>query len=312
MSFLLNDKQIVVNYHYIQNPTRNNEGMNPCAISEFEKHIDFLSKHYKPASLVETFEAGKNNSNERYYSITFDDGLKDQYENAVPILEKYGCKATFFIITETLEGTLPSAHKFHIILSRISTSEAIDLWNGFLKEKHPKYANRFFISKDERTVKDRRLYADIPTANIKEMFTTVSTIVRDEFLDFVFDKYHLKEEEFANKMFLDESEIVVLDKKKFGIGMHTHVHEPIEVIGRKGLHNDFKKSKKKMQKILGREPMFFSYPYGLIPSWGEAEIEKEGITHAVTVEERPIMTGDSPLLIPRYDMITLREFLASH
>lgn len=35
-------------------------------------------------------------------SITFDDGWTSQYENALPLLEKYGIKGTFYIISDTL------------------------------------------------------------------------------------------------------------------------------------------------------------------------------------------------------------------
>src|SRR3989344_3770729 len=171
MPFSLDDKHIVIHYHYIEDSTKENRGMNPCPIFEFEKHVAFLSKNYKSASLEKVFEAGKSGAEERYYAITFDDGLKDQFKNAVPILKKYGAHASFFIITQTLEGILPSAHKFHAILSRIPSLEAIDLWNIFIKEKYPEHAAHFFIPKDYRIVKDRRLYADIPTSNIKEIFT---------------------------------------------------------------------------------------------------------------------------------------------
>ncbi|HSZ26288.1 MAG TPA: polysaccharide deacetylase family protein [Cytophagaceae bacterium] len=38
------------------------------------------------------------------YSLSFDDGLISQYQYALPILDKYQLKATFYIITESLEA----------------------------------------------------------------------------------------------------------------------------------------------------------------------------------------------------------------
>jgi peptidoglycan/xylan/chitin deacetylase (PgdA/CDA1 family) len=36
-------------------------------------------------------------------SITFDDGWRSQHDSALPILEKYGIDATFFLLTETID-----------------------------------------------------------------------------------------------------------------------------------------------------------------------------------------------------------------
>ncbi len=43
------------------------------------------------------------NFNRAAYSLTFDDGLISQYEYLEPILSKYGLKATFFLITGSLQ-----------------------------------------------------------------------------------------------------------------------------------------------------------------------------------------------------------------
>ncbi len=41
---------------------------------------------------------------EKSVVLTFDDGWKNQYENAVPVLEKYNFNATFFIISKSTTG----------------------------------------------------------------------------------------------------------------------------------------------------------------------------------------------------------------
>lgn len=69
--------------------------------SEFEKQMKLLSDlNYRTMSIEEIFGNKFNRINEKIIIITFDDGFKEVYKNAIPILKKYNYKATFFITTD--------------------------------------------------------------------------------------------------------------------------------------------------------------------------------------------------------------------
>ncbi len=309
MTFSLNDKHILVNYHYVENPNDKNSGTHPCSVEEFEKHIGFLSKHYKPASISGVFDEAQKNSSEKYYSITFDDGLKSQYKNAVPILEKYGAHGTFFPIGVTSEGKIPTTHKIHILLSFISSDEFIDFSNKFLKNQFSENSSKYFISKDRRISSDRRLYEDIPTANLKETFVSLPSNVLEELVNSYFETLNLDEKECCHNLFINEDEIKSLEARGFSIGNHTYHHHTVNTLSREALKKDIKKAQSYFVGIVSRPQVVFCYPHGVVIDEAVKIVRDFGFTNAVTVEMKGVTSGDDPFRIPRYDRVNIRDFL---
>lgn len=69
---------------------------------EFETHLKYLKENgFSVLNLAEASEvlAGKRAMPQRPVVVTFDDGYEDNFSAALPLLEKYGMRATFFITT---------------------------------------------------------------------------------------------------------------------------------------------------------------------------------------------------------------------
>ncbi len=82
------DATIVLFYHAI--------GEAGVPTLEFEKQLDYLSRHFE---LVFASEVGKASASKGLrVAITFDDGLRNTREVALPLLEKYGARATVYVL----------------------------------------------------------------------------------------------------------------------------------------------------------------------------------------------------------------------
>ena len=73
----------------------------------FEQEMRYLAKHYKVVSLSDLLTRLEDGSPERTLAITFDDGYLDNYENAFPVLQRYGLPATIFLTTGSVDSRLP-------------------------------------------------------------------------------------------------------------------------------------------------------------------------------------------------------------
>jgi peptidoglycan/xylan/chitin deacetylase (PgdA/CDA1 family) len=67
----------------------------------FEKQTKFLLKYFSKARCVQEQIV---NDNRKSFLMTFDDGYRDNYTLALPIIKKYSLPAVFFIPTIILEG----------------------------------------------------------------------------------------------------------------------------------------------------------------------------------------------------------------
>lgn len=93
----------VLMYHSINENSTNSLIIKP---EEFAAEMKWLNDQgYTPLSLDELYgilTTGKN-CPDKPVVITFDDGYRDNYDNAYPILKKYGFKATIFVITKYID-----------------------------------------------------------------------------------------------------------------------------------------------------------------------------------------------------------------
>lgn len=67
---------------------------------EFERQMGYLAEHFECITVLEyVLRVTSGRLTGREICVTFDDGFRDNYLYAFPILRRYGIKATFFLVT---------------------------------------------------------------------------------------------------------------------------------------------------------------------------------------------------------------------
>lgn len=310
--FDLTDKNrhIVVVYHYVENPREDRRGIHPCTPKEFERQLTFFSRHYRLASLEDTFKAAQSKASEKMCAITFDDGLKDQLVHATPILEKLHAPASFFVISSTLDGNMPFTHKLHVLFSFFASRELVEKYHTFLSTGTED--NSIYKVPLTYYLNDLRRHDDIHTANFKEIFIETPSTIREGFLKWMFEKHGLDEKKLCEEFFLSTEDIKTLVQNNlFHIGNHTHYHNALDSIGEDEIKNELALFYSTIEDYISIRPRTLSYPYRT-PTSKETlfnVLRKNDIFYATTAEKRGIKYGDNPLFIPRYNANDIRNFL---
>jgi len=118
----------VVNYHSIADADVDpyiNQNTYRTA-NEFEDDLKFYLKHFRILSMAELIECLKINTPTPGNSllITFDDGLRINYDIQYPILKRYGITASFFLTSAFIDNKdLHHGRKLNLLMQRLSDSQ---------------------------------------------------------------------------------------------------------------------------------------------------------------------------------------------
>lgn len=126
----------VLMYHHILPKS----GFITSSVEEFESQMKFLSiNDYKTLTPSEflSYKRGEIALPKKSVLITFDDGWRDNFYFAYPILKKYSLKATIFLVT----GWIEEASK--------KTANFTPLCHSKAKELAPKFPSSIFLNWNE-------------------------------------------------------------------------------------------------------------------------------------------------------------------
>src|SRR5262245_41123924 len=98
-ALLMRSEAVTVAFHRVRNDTDRSDALT-LDTGTFESYCRFFKRSFDVVplgDLVATIEAGR--SPKRALAITFDDGYRDNFINAAPILDSLGLPATFFVVS---------------------------------------------------------------------------------------------------------------------------------------------------------------------------------------------------------------------
>jgi peptidoglycan/xylan/chitin deacetylase (PgdA/CDA1 family) len=262
--FAPHGRLVILNYHRISDK-KEEKPLSPFDIGvtreKFEKEMRYLCRNFSVLPFSQAIDLLKNEDDWPRFPvvISFDDGYRDIYLNAFPVLERFNLSAIVFISTrmvekgepfwwDELENLVEHNHLEEIKLALENCfSPEYDLHLGHLL-----------------AIQDKRVFLKTLTEQIKK----IKGKYRDELLNKL--KPLLKSGKEQKREVLSWDEIRNLIKNGIEFGSHTHNHYLLTFEDQKTIIEELRISKQKLEESLEEKIDSLSYPSGLCNS----EIEK--------------------------------------
>ncbi len=293
---------LAVNFHYIQaEGGYPYPGIYPTSTDQLDDQLLELGRHFELISGDDLVGAvnGGDALPERACLITFDDGLREQFTEAAPVLERHGVRAVFFICTQPFtEGVALTVHKMH----RLRATRPPDQFLAELLDIAETIGLSLNLDQvDDDAANQQYLYDDLVTKRIKYLLNHVIPFSDFERLINAMFSREFDETVFCREMYMDEEQIRALSEKHM-IGSHSHYHCPLSILDRQALTENLLQSRLVLESVTGGEIRIISYPYGGVTAVtkGVAHIAREtGFVAGFTMERSVNRTLDHPQLLAR-------------
>ncbi|MFT4800542.1 MAG: peptidoglycan/xylan/chitin deacetylase (PgdA/CDA1 family) [Flavobacteriaceae bacterium] len=209
----------------------------------FEKQILFLKKHFTFLYPAEFFEGHAENG--LNILITFDDGYKDNYDLAFPVLKMYQAKSIFFVVSSII-GT--SDFLLHDKIRYL-------IQNGYIAEK----------------------YNEIPTDLYRGKQNYDENVI-----DFINDKFEKNTP--SKRIMMNSDEILSISNANFYIGNHTDTHRGLSFLKLEEQCDEIYKCESFLNSKIERHSLkTIAYPNGLFNEDTVAILKKSNIDYGFTI-----------------------------
>jgi peptidoglycan/xylan/chitin deacetylase (PgdA/CDA1 family) len=294
---------VILCYHRIFEP-KTDPHLLSVSPENFRQHLDVIRRLGQPMCLDELVDAGpREDFPRRGVLITFDDGYRDNFENAFPLLREAGLPATIYITTGNLgldrefwwddleRLTLGAAELPKLLRLRI---------NGRIREWEMKDAlardREWNVLASGRRNDRQRLFCDLHAA-----LRPLTQPLQDDVLEQLrrMSGTPAEARPFYRCMNVPELETLAAEPL-ITLGAHTISHCDLDFRTRTEQWAEASGSKHQLEKIIGRLVEHFSYPYGSFNDDSLAVCAQNEFRSAVTCIEEPVRRKFHRYRLPRF------------
>jgi peptidoglycan/xylan/chitin deacetylase (PgdA/CDA1 family) len=240
---------IVLNYHRIGDAHNQpyDPGVFTATREEFSDQVDFLERRYDILNLDQAIQVVTDGPWPKRSAvlITFDDGYRDNFDEAFPILAKRGVPATFFLVSSMVGSSKPMWWD----------SLAWIVKNSRRRQFRLEYPSELVIDLDAIPV-------ETAVRQVLHMFRIADQIDLDRYLEQLEAACDRPRPESGDRLFLGWDEAAKMLAGGMSIGSHSHTHRIMSRLSPRSQCEEALVSRQILSERLGCEIDAFAYPVG--------------------------------------------------
>ncbi|MCI0665983.1 MAG: polysaccharide deacetylase family protein [Acidobacteria bacterium] len=277
---LINRRRVLIlTYHRFCSTGNNFDGRTMA--QAFSEQLEYLKRNYRIVQLSDLVESLSNTNPlpRSLAAVTIDDGYRDAYEIAFPLLRRHGVPATIYLVTEFIEGRIWLwTDKMRFIANHAPAQELNTTIEG--KRLSLKLASK----------QSRHSAAEIVNLALKE----VDDEVKNETINHIarllgVELPNTPPQEYAA---ISPQQALEMDRNGVEIGSHTLTHPILTKISDDRLQREVRDSRAHLESLLKHPVSHFCYPNGDYDQRVLREIVKSGYQSAVTTLDGLCDSGD--------------------
>jgi peptidoglycan/xylan/chitin deacetylase (PgdA/CDA1 family) len=281
---------LILTYHRFSEGEENDK----TSARVFAEQLDYLSAHYRVAPLSQlvdelsstTPEALHSNGRKGLAAITIDDGYRDAFEIAYPLLRRRGLPATLYVVSEFLNHRIwiwtDKARYLCAQAQRQRTAVQID-------------GRQLQIEIDDQASRRRAALL------LNDRLKTLADGEKEEALRVLAKTLGVETPALPPDAYRSVTweQTKELDRNNIEIGSHTRTHPILTNITEHQLRNELLGSRLELEEALNRPVEQFCYPNGDQNERVHTEVARAGYRVAVTTVSGLTRKGDDPLRLNR-------------
>ena len=263
----------------------------PMKPALFSRIISFLTRQYLVVPLEhflnepDFFKA----SGKSIATVLFDDGYKDNIEYAAPLLKKYNCPASFYIVTDCIDRNIPTWTYLVDHAFQTTQKNKLELPFHFVPERFKSVS-----------LKNKNDNSNVIKA-IKPWMKSLSNAERITITESVLSQCD-DIKQLDNKM-MSWDDIRQLHTEGFIIGSHSHTHPMLASLKDESeIKDELQLSAGRILSETGIIPQTISYPIGSFDERVTRLSKEQGYKYGLAVEQKFFSYPSGMMTIPRVEL----------